>query len=77
MEQTTNVYTVNSLLKAIYSLPVEYLPKVEDFVESLKKEGKRKTGTWNRPDSLLNSKPLNLGERDWRRDDLYDRTGQS
>ena len=72
MNNTTYNSSIKEIVTLIETLPIVQLQKVHEFVIQLKDTTEIKKRTWHSPDSLMNSQPLQLGERDWTRDDLYE-----
>ena len=72
MEQQKNNPITDNLINSLYSLPIEDLEKVEEFIMSLKRASQTNPKSWDSPDSLLNTKPIDLGPRDSTREELYE-----
>ena len=72
MNNTTYNPSVKEIITLIEALPIVHLQKVHEFVVQLNGSAERKIRTWHLPDSLMNTQPLHLGERDWTREDLYE-----
>ena len=72
MNEINQSFSINTIIEIIQSIPVKHLHKIQDFVLNLKEDTEKKNITIHLPDSLMNSKPIKLGKRDWTRDDLYE-----
>jgi len=72
MNNTTYNPSIKEVVTLIEALPIIHLQKVHEFVVQLNGQPEKKKRTWHLPDSLMNSQPLHLGERDWTRENLYE-----